>query len=179
MDLPMEPRDFPNSDPGPQALMSTTAVPRNLERLDWVLGNGQELVGVVGQMGSEFVSNDRVVGPLMRALKRRGLVYVDNGQVADNAAVAAARQTAVPFAVNDRTIDGGQVSRAAVQGRLVEAERIAEQNGVAVVLAHPYPVTIDLLEQWSRELRVQGMALVPITNVVTAPGRTEAAQLQQ
>jgi hypothetical protein len=178
MDLPMEPRSFPASDPGPKALMTSTPTPRNMERLDWILDQGRELVGVVGQMGSEFVANKRAVSPVLRRLKQRGLIYVDNGEVAGNAAIAGAQELEVPVAVNDRTLDDGQVSRAAIQSRLVEAERLAQQQGAAVVLAHPYPVTIDLLQSWSREVGQRGLALVPITNIIRTPARTESAQLR-
>ncbi len=178
VDLPMEPRSFPADDPGPKALMTTTPTPQNLERLAWVLGKGREIVGVVAQMGSAFVDNKRAFGPVARRLKQRGLIFVDNGDVADNAARSAAEDLSLPFAVNDRTLDEGQVSRPAIRGRLAEAERIAKQAGSAVVLAHPYPVTIDLLQDWSRKVGQRGLALVPITNIVRTPGRTEAAQLR-
>ncbi len=178
VDLPMEPRNFPSADPGPKALTTATPTPKNLERLKWVLGKGRELVGVVAQMGSAFVDSKRAFGPVARRLKQRGLIFVDNGDVADSAAQAAAKELGLPYAVNDRTLDEGQVSRAAIRGRLAEAERIAKQTGSAVVLAHPYPVTIDLLQTWSRKVGQRGLALVPITNIVRTPGRTEAAQLR-
>ena len=178
VDLPMEPRSFPADDPGPKALMTTTPTPKNLERLKWILGKGREIVGVVAQMGSAFVDNKRAFNPVARTLKQRGLIFVDNGDVADSAALGAAQEIGLPHAVNDRTLDEGQVSRAAIRGRLVEAERIAQQSGAAVVLAHPYPVTIDLLQDWSRKVGQRGLALVPITNIVRGPGRTEAAQLR-
>ena len=178
MDLPMEPRAFPASDPGPRALMTSTPTPQNLERLQWVLGKGREIIGVVGQMGSAFVKNKRAVAPVLRTLKKNGLVYIDNGDVPENAALKAAAELKLPHTANDRTLDQGQVSRAAIRSRLVEAERLAQQQGVAVVLAHPYPVTIDLLQNWSREIDERGIALVPVTNALQIPGRTEAAQLR-
>jgi len=178
MDLPMEPRSYPSDDPGPKALMTSKPTPKNLENLKWILGKGRELVGVVGQMGSAFVKNKRAVSPVLRHLKQRGLIYVDNGDVPGNAAVTAAEELGLPNAVNTRTLDDGQISRPAIRGRLVAAEREAKQQGQAVVMAHPYPVTIDLLQQWSRNLAQRGLALVPITNIVRSPDRTEAAQLR-
>jgi polysaccharide deacetylase 2 family uncharacterized protein YibQ len=178
MDLPMEPRSYPANDPGPRALMTTKPTPQNLENLKWILGKGRELVGVVGQMGSAFVKNKRAVSPILRHLKQRGLIYVDNGNVPGNAGITAAQELALPVAVNTRTLDDGQISRPAIRGRLVAAEREAKQSGQAVVMAHPYPVTIDLLQEWSRNLGQRGLALVPISNIVRSPDRTEAAQLR-
>ncbi|WP_161958838.1 divergent polysaccharide deacetylase family protein [Ferruginivarius sediminum] len=166
MDLPMEPRDFPALDPGPQALMTEAAQQRNLDRLDWALSRGREVVGAVAQMGSRFMASKQAAEPIMRELRARGLMFVDNGTANPPAALRIARRIDLPHALNDRTIDDGQVSRPAVEARLVEIERIAQQEGLAVALAHPYPVVLDLLATWSQDLDERGFALVPITEAV-------------
>lgn len=178
MDLPMEPETFPADDPGPQALMTSLPTPTNLKRLDWVLGRGREVVGVLGQMGSAFVKSRRAVTPILRRLKQRGRIYVDNGEVPGNEALVVAEGLELPHAVSARTVDDPQVSRPAIESRLVEAERLAQQGGVAVVLAHTYPVTIDTLAAWSREVNDRGMALVPITNALERAGGRTAAGLR-
>lgn len=178
MDLPMEPESFPADDPGPQALMTSLPTPTNLKRVDWALGQAREVVGVVGQMGSAFVKSRRAMSPVLRRLKQLGRIYVDNGDVPGNEALVVAEGLELPHAVSIRTVDQPQVSRPAIEARLVEVERLAQQGGVAVVLANPYPVTIDTLAAWSRELDDRGMALVPITNALEQPGGRTAAGLR-
>lgn len=175
VDMPMEPRDFPARDPGPQALMVEVPEHGNLDRLDWMLSKGREVVGVVAQMGSRFLDSPQAIEPVLRELRARGLMYVDNGVVPGAAALRIAERIDLPHAVNDRTLDDGQVSRPAIEARLVEVERIAQQEGLAVALAHPYPVTIDLLATWSEDLQKRGFALVPVTDAVQRrrPARAE------
>lgn len=168
VDLPMEPRDFPARDPGPQALMVEVPEHGNLDRLDWMLSKGREVVGAVAQMGSRFLDSPQAVEPVLRELRARGLMFVDNGVVPHAAARRIAERIRLPYAVNDRTLDDGQVSRPAIEARLVELERIAQQDGLVVALAHPYPVTIDLLATWSEDLDERGFALVPVTDAVRA-----------
>ncbi len=163
IDLPMEPSDYPARDPGPRAMMTSLTRAQNLERLDWLLAQADQEVGVVGAMGSAFLAEPKAVEPVLRELKARGLMYLDNGAVRDNAALELARELDLPHAVNDRTLDGGQVSRPAIEARLVEAERVARQDGLAVVLARPFPVTIDVIEEWTRRLEQRGFVLVPAT----------------
>ncbi len=178
IDLPMEPESFPARDPGPKALMTTLPTPVNIDRLQWAVDKGHGVVGVVAQMGSRFLATPEVVAPVMQRLKQLGLMYVDNGELRDSAALAIARRIGLPHVANDRTLDGGQVSRPAIEARLVEAERIAQQDGLAVVMAHPFPVTIDLLAEWTRDLGDRGFVLVPITAAVSGSAKKEAASLR-
>lgn len=166
VDLPMEPRDFPSRDPGPQALMVERTQAQNLDRLEWVLSKGRDVVGVVAQMGSAFMAEPRVAEPILQDIRARGLMYVDNGELADGVARQVASEIGLPLAVNDRSLDNRQVSRAAIEARLIEIERIAREEGVAVALANPFPVTIDALRSWSRDLDERGFVLIPVTQAV-------------
>jgi polysaccharide deacetylase 2 family uncharacterized protein YibQ len=178
VDLPMEPANYPATDPGPQAIMTDVNTRENLQRLEWLLGQVDREVGAVAQMGSAVLADRQVAEPVLRALKDRGLMFVDNGALADSAAREIARRLGLPFAVNDRTLDGGQVSRRAIEARLVEAERLAREQGLAVVMAHPYPVSLELLVGWTEELEARGFVLVPATYAATERAGRNAAQLR-
>jgi polysaccharide deacetylase 2 family uncharacterized protein YibQ len=178
VDLPMEPADYPATDPGPRAIMSGLDTRENLARLDWLLAQVDREVGAVAQMGAAVLTDPQAAEPVLRALKERGLMFVDNGAVADSAAREVARRLDLPFAVNDRTLDGGQVSRRAIESRLVEAERLAREQGLAVVMAHPYPVSLDLLVDWTAELETRGFVLVPATYAAIQRAGRNAAQLR-
>ena len=178
VDLPMEPAGYPATDPGPQAIMTEVNARENLRRLEWLLGQVDREVGAVAQMGSAVLADRQVAEPVLQALKDRGLMFVDNGTLADSAAREIAQRLGLPFAVNDRTLDGGQVSRRAIEARLVEAERLAREQGLAVVMAHPYPVSLELLVGWTEELEARGFILVPATYAAIARAGQNAAQLR-
>jgi hypothetical protein len=178
VDLPMEPANYPATDPGPQAIMTEVDARENLQRLEWLLGQVDREVGAVAQMGSAVLADRQVAEPVLQALKDRGLMFVDNGTLADSAAREIARRLGLPFAVNDRTLDGGQVSRRAIEARLVEAERLAREQGLAVVMAHPYPVSLELLVGWTEELEARGFVLVPATYAAIERAGQNAAQLR-
>jgi hypothetical protein len=158
--------------------MSGLDTRENLARLDWLLAQVDREVGAVAQMGAAVLTDPQAAEPVLRALKERGLMFVDNGAVADSAAREVARRLDLPFAVNDRTLDGGQVSRRAIESRLVEAERLAREQGLAVVMAHPYPVSLDLLVDWTAELETRGFVLVPATYAAIQRAGRNAAQLR-
>ena len=163
IDLPMEPITFPEDDPGPHALLTFLDSKQNLRRLDWVLNRGESFVGVAAVMGSRFAASEEDMAPIMAALRERGLMFLDNRASDRSVAGEIANRLGLPHAMNDRTLDAAQASRIAINSRLTEIERLAEEKGHSIAMAQPYPVTLERLRDWAAEIQSRGYALVPIT----------------
>ena len=163
IDLPMEPITFPEDDPGPHALLTFLDSKQNLRRLDWVLNRGESFVGVAAVMGSRFAASEEDMVPVMAALRERGLMFLDNRASDRSVAGEIANRLGLPHAMNDRTLDAAQASRIAINSRLTEIERLAEEKGHSIAMAQPYPVTLERLRDWAAEIQSRGYALVPIT----------------
>ncbi len=166
LDLPMEPTSFPNDDPGPQALLTSLSAEDNLDRLDWVLSRGSAYVGVAGSMGSRFTASLQQMEPVLKELKSRGLIFLDNRTTDRSVVPAIALEIGLRSAFNNRAIDERQASRVAIDARLAQIERIALSEGFAVAMAQPYPVTLDRLAEWSTELTARGIVIAPISAVI-------------
>ena len=141
--LPMEPVNYPDNDPGPQALFTSLTAQQNLARLEWALSRVSGYVGVANHMGSRFTTNRDALQPVMEQIKNRGLLYVDTRSSARSIAASLATELGVPRALNDRFLDVGSVNRSTIDSNLAEAERIARETGLSVVVGQPYPVTIE------------------------------------
>lgn len=165
LNLPMEPVDFPASDPGPRTLLTSLTAQQNLERLDWVLGRVSGYVGVTNQMGSRFTAAPDALKPVLAALNERGLVFLDSRATPRSVVTKLAADIGLPRAAVDRQIDN-EAARAAIDARLEEVERIARDKGSAVAMAQPYPVTIERLAAWGPSLEAKGLVLAPLTAVV-------------
>lgn len=163
--LPMEPTDFPRSDPGPNALLTALTADRNLERLSTGLAKAVGYVGVTSTTGSKFTGSADALKPVMDALKGRGLLFVDARVNPRSAAAATAQQAGVPSAFVDRVIDR-DLSRGAIDDQLRELEAVAKQQGAAVGLALPYPSTIERINLWAPGLADRGVVLAPVSAVV-------------
>ena len=164
IDLPLEPINFPQHDPGPYTLLTTLTPSENGTRLEWVLSRGVGYVGVVGQFGSRFATSSKPLLPMFEVLKRRGVMYVDAKASADSVAGRVARDMGVPRALNDREIDadGG---RPAIDAKLAEIERLARGSGQALAFASPYPITVDRLLAWLPAAQHRGIAIAPVSAV--------------
>ncbi len=169
LDLPMEPLDFPRSDPGPLALMTGAGDRENLEKLNDILGRGSSYIGVAASLGSRFAASEPDMRILLRALKTKGLVYLDNGSTQESMAPELAADLGAAWVVNDRLLDDNQASEAVIRARLAEIEGLALARGQAVAIARPYPQAVEQLARWARDLGERGFALAPVSALIPQP----------
>ncbi len=162
--LPMEPDNFPADDPGPHTLLTSLAPAENLKRLRWVLSRTSGYVGVINDMGARFTTSSRHLDPVLGELKRRGLMFVDSGASLRSVAARMATRIGLARAINNRFIDV-KASRAAIDQRLSEIERIARTSGHALGVGTPYPVTFERVGRWLRGFEKKGLILVPVSAV--------------
>lgn len=173
LDLPLEPIDFPQRDPGPKALLTALEPEENLDRLAWSLNRTTGYVGVAVWMGSRFVGSPRQMRPLYEAIRDRGLLVLDNAEREDSLSLELAGEFGVPTVSSHRYVDVPLASRDAIDARLAQVERIALQFGSAVAMGRPFPVTVERLAEWSADLEKRGIVLVPITVLAEEAGRQQ------
>jgi uncharacterized protein len=164
LQIPMEPYDYPDNDPGPQTLLTTLAPEQNVDRLYWHLSRFQGYAGIANFMGARFVATDTAMAPIVKEAAKRGLGLFDDGAARSVAPSLAATQ-AVPFAKADVPIDAvptsGEIDRA-----LAKLEGLAKERGMAVGVASALPISIERISAWTRTLDSRGLLLVPLTTAM-------------
>lgn len=165
LQVPMEPFDYPDNDPGPQTLLTTLAPEQNIDRLYWHLSRIQGYAGLANFMGARFVATDAVMAPVIREAAKRGLGYLDDGSIPRSAAPALAAGQAMPFAKADFTIDSVPTS-AEIDRTLIKLETLAKERGLAVGVASALPISIERIAAWIKTLDNRGIMLVPLTTVM-------------
>ncbi len=163
LDLPMEPITYPDDDPGPRALLTQLDEVENRQRLQWVIGRAEGFVGLVANMGSRFTGSEPHLKPVLQEIKSQGLMFVDNRSSEDSRVAAVAQDLGLPHAINNRTLDEGDVGRLTIDARLAQIERMALNEGASVAIGRPYPATLERLGEWVETLDARGFELVPIT----------------
>ena len=165
LQIPMEPYDYPDNDPGPQTLLASLGPEENLDRLFWHLGRLQGYAGIANFMGARFVATDAAMSPIIREAAKRGLSYFDDGSAPRSVAAALAGSQAMPFAKGDIAIDAvptsGEIDRA-----LAKLETIAKERGFAIGTASALPISIDRIGAWVKTLDAHGVMLVPLTTTM-------------
>jgi polysaccharide deacetylase 2 family uncharacterized protein YibQ len=165
LQVPMEPYDYPDNDPGPQTLLATLSPEENLDRLYWHLGRLQGYAGIANFMGARFVATDTAMGPVIREAAKRGLGYFDDGAAPRSMAPALAGGQAIPFAKGDIAIDAVPTS-AEIDRMLAKLESLAKDRGYAVGTASALPISIERIGAWIKTLDAHGVMLVPLTTTM-------------
>lgn len=165
LQIPMEPYDYPDNDPGPQTLLTSLTADQNLDRLYWHLSRLQGYAGIANFMGARFVATDTAMTPIIREAAKRGLGFFDDGAAPRSVASVLAGIQAMPFAKADVTIDAvptaGEIDRT-----LAKLESLARERGFAVGTASALPISIDRIAAWVKTLDAHGIMLVPLTTAM-------------
>jgi polysaccharide deacetylase 2 family uncharacterized protein YibQ len=165
LQVPMEPFDYPDNDPGPQTLLTTLSAEQNLDRLFWHLSRFQGYVGLASFMGARFSVSDAAMQPVIREAAKRGLGYLDDGTAPRSVAGVLAHGQTMPFAKADVSIDAVPTA-AEIDKALAKLETVAKTRGNAIGVASSLPVSIERINSWARTLESRGILLVPLTTAM-------------
>jgi polysaccharide deacetylase 2 family uncharacterized protein YibQ len=165
LQVPMEPADYPDNDPGPQTLLTTLDAGQNADRLHWLMSRFQGYVGIASLMGARFTASETALAPVLRETAKRGLIYVDDGTSPRSLASQIAGANNIAFVKADITLDvvpaPDDVDRA-----LARLETVARERGIAIGMASAVPVSIERIARWAKAAAGRGILLIPITAAV-------------
>ena len=149
--LPMEPKyssGYTADDAGEGVLLLGFSIDQIREELRRNIMAVPNLAGVNNHMGSKFMENEEPVRTVMKELKARGLYFVDSLTTSDSRGYSVAKQLGVKTLKRDVFIDQSERGKEYTLAQLDRLVRIAEKNGMAVGIGHPYPETIDVLAEY-------------------------------
>jgi polysaccharide deacetylase 2 family uncharacterized protein YibQ len=165
LQVPMEPFDYPDNDPGPQTLLTTLGAEQNIDRLHWHLSRFQGYAGIANFMGARFVVTDAAMQPIIREAAKRGLGFLDDGLAPRSVASTLATSQGMPFVKADFTIDAVP-TLAEIDRALAKLESLAKERGTAVGVASALPISIERIGVWIKALESHGIMLVPLTTAM-------------
>jgi len=158
--LPLQAVTGNDLGPGAITLDTTEAQFRRVfrENLDSVPG----VVGVNSHMGSLLTRHPGHMTWLMDALlEAGGLFFVDSYTTSESVALQMAGEAGVPALKRDVFLDTDP-DPAAIRFQFERLVRLAKERGTAVGIGHPYPTTLEVLEELLQHLDEYGVELVPV-----------------
>jgi len=153
LELPMQPKDYPDNDPGPKTLMADASPQQITSTLEWLLSRASGYFGVTNYLGARFLASAPAMGVFADDLRGRGLAFIDDG-------AAAQVGGGLPRASADRIVDD-QLDGAAIDAQLTALETQASRSGQALGSGFAYPVTLAEAARWAGGLAGRGFQLVP------------------
>jgi polysaccharide deacetylase 2 family uncharacterized protein YibQ len=162
LQIPLEPENYPATDPGPHTLLTTLPPEENLKRLQWLMSRYTGYVGLTNHMGAKFEATQASLAPVLEEVKARGLLFVDDGSVKASTGGQIASSIGLDYSVADVQLDGD------VAKGLAELETLAKQKGSAIGVVSAKPATIKQIADWAAKLEAKGIVLVPVSAAIHA-----------
>lgn len=169
--IPMATQTNSKLDPGGIPLSMPTA--RITELLTEHIHNFPQAIGINNHMGSRLTEISPAMDAVMQALKPEDLFFIDSRTSAQSVAFNQAKKAGLAAAKRDVFLDNEQ-SVAEIAAQLEKAVALAEKNGSALAIGHPYPETIAALQAHLPELMAR-VELVPSSIIM----RTSSHNLRE
>ncbi|MCJ8056456.1 divergent polysaccharide deacetylase family protein [Shinella curvata] len=164
LQVPFEPFDYPENDPGPHTLRTDLGEAKNLAELHRAMAKTTNYTGIVNFMGGRFLSDADALEPVIRDVASRGLLFLDDGSSAQSLSGTIAGTVEAPHAFADLQLDA-DLSRASVLKKLDELERIARRNGTAIGVASAFDESVDAIREWCEEAGSRGIEIVGVASL--------------
>lgn len=166
--LPMQPID----DSAPDVSPGEIKVGMTASEVDRIIERGLESVpyvsGVNNHMGSRATQDASLMREVMAELAARRLFYIDSRTIPDSVALATARRAGVQAFYRSVFLDDTR-SIEYTRGQLDELCRVAEKQGIAIAIGHPYPSTIEALRQFLPDVARRGVEVVRVSELLRQP----------
>ena len=134
-------------------------------------------VGVNNHQGSLLTRHPGDMAWVMAEVKQtNNWFFIDSRTTSKSVAMDIAREYDVPVLGRDVFLDHTRTV-ASIKKQYQYLLKLALQKGHAVAIAHPYPETIEVLEEMLPELSAQGVELVTISEQLNLINQINLSQL--
>ncbi len=153
IDVPMQPVNYPDNDPGPQTLLANARTDDLMAHTLWALSRATGYFAVDNYQGAAFFKDKSGFTTFLSTLKARGVGFIDDGQARDV-------QGAWSRASADRVVDA-TINAQTILAQLIGLEATAKSRGQALGTGMAFPVTLAVALKWTQSLDGKGIQLAP------------------
>ena len=167
LEVPMEAYETGTEQPHPQTLSASMDAASMEAGLNGILASASGYFGITNYQGGRLARDEAASAALTSLVAGRGLAFVEDGSLSRSAFSGAAGAAGLRYRQADTPIDT-KPDGSDIQAKLLELETLALENGTSVGSGFAYPVTIDILKDWTDGLASKGLALAPVSAVTRA-----------
>lgn len=166
--MPMDPAT------GPFAWRPDMPASELLGRLQAALRAVPYAAGLNNHEGSRMTSQPEAMALLMNELQQHGMFFVDSRTSAATVAAAKAQSIGLASLSRDVFLDDTRTVEA-IAGQLEKAIALAHKQGTVVIIGHPYPQTLEVLERELPRLKAKGVEWIPVRQMIGERGNRATA----
>ena len=162
--LPLEPHNA-NINPGKGAIFSTMNPAEVRNKLIADLTDLPDVDGVNNHMGSKVTENRKIMEIILQELKLRGKFFIDSKTSPNSVGYDLCKEMGIKTAYRSVFLDNEQEIDY-IQGQFEELKQIAQKNGSAIAIGHPYCNTVEVLSQVGPKLKDEGIQIVELETLL-------------
>ncbi len=163
--LPMEPDDYPYTNPGQGAILSSMSQSEVEQIIEDDVYSIPYVKGMNNHMGSRITRDREAISRVLACVRKHRLFFIDSRTSEDSIAYEVAHNMNIPAAARTIFIDEVADLNHSKQ-QLLKSGELAQLNGYAVCIGHIYPSTIEALKITLPILQKKGVKLVFASEVV-------------
>lgn len=163
--VPTETQGYPDTDPGPLAILSRSSLQHNLDVLKNIMMQTTNYAGIAAFTDSSFNDAMPVIKKLLGFAYERGLGFFETNPNGLPELEAMAASEGYPYIQN---MDYPLESDSDLMTGKSDIESRASMSGYSVVLVESNPEQIRLQAKWIETLKNKGFALAPLSAVAGA-----------
>lgn len=172
MQVPMEPFNYPQVNPGPNTLRLASSEQTNIDNLHWALGRTTNYTGIMNYLGARFMSDETAMKPVLDELGKRGLLYFNDGTGSGGSNIGTnALRAGVPYLGGNLVIDSSN-DPGSIRAKLKALESLAEARGEAIGSGSALELTIKEVAEWANDAKKRGFEIVGVAALSKDPERS-------
>jgi len=165
--LPLESLNGDESETGTQGMIrSDMDEARIRDLMSDNLGRVPYIKGVNNHMGSKVTADEGLMRLILEPIRDRGLFFLDSRTSSRSVAYAVARRMNIPAGFRQVFLDADS-DRRLIRDRLQELFRLAQKNGGAIGICHPFRETLTILKEDFHLLERYGLEAVVVSRLMT------------
>jgi polysaccharide deacetylase 2 family uncharacterized protein YibQ len=162
--LPMEPKNYPEVNPGPGALLLSMEGKEIREILEEDLKQVPHVSGVNNHMGSSFTENPEKMRVVLEELQKRDLFFIDSRTTSGSVGYKLAGELGLPTNKRGVFLDNDLDPRA-IEIQVDRLLSMARHSGSAIGICHPHPETLEVLRKYFPKI-TQEFQVVRVSELV-------------
>ena len=165
LQMPMEPRECPEIDPGRYTILTTHSYDEVRKKIDLALNDLEKVQGVCNYLGGKATEDTRLMTRVVKELKKKSLFFIDKGTSQNSVAYQVAQKYGLKSANNPFYIN---ISQSPHNGReqMERLAAIAFHKGKAIACGDYDQETADLLKDTIGHWESRGIELVYASELV-------------
>jgi len=163
--LPMEPLGYPETDPGPGAVLVSQEREEIHRIIEEDITSLPGIVGINNHMGSRATADDRVMEAVLSFVERKRLFFVDSRTTSETVAFTRAREMGIPSAQRDVFLDN-VANPSAIDAKLDELLDLAWEKGWALGIGHPHPLTAEAMSRLAAKAKERGITWISLESLI-------------